>query len=248
MARAKNSQTGTRQPRQQSSLLWNLLTILVLLAAVVLLSISALIFADPQSSLNPFPPPTLPVALFFPTNTPPSLNVLPPTWTPTPTSEPTMTFTPVPTHTPSTTPTLLVLPSPTDTPTPTATRPPRFNLSGGVNHMRVGLVVSGRGCAWMGVGGNVVDLEGNPVVGLTVLLGGEYEGKAINKTTRTGTASAYGAGGYEINMADDPNSSKETLYVQILSANGTALSDQFFFRTYDDCNRNLIRMNFTQTQ
>jgi hypothetical protein len=248
MARAKNIQTGSRQSRQPSAMLWNVLTGLVLLTAICLMSVFAVIFVNPDTPLNPFPPPTLPAVLLFPTNTPPPLIVLPPTWTPTPTAEPTMTFTPAPTHTPTSTPTLLVLPSPTETPSLTPTAQPRFTLVGGVRHLRAGSVVSGRTCAWMGVGGNVTDLEDNPVTGLTVLLGGEYEGKAIRMTATTGTASAYGAGGFEITIANDPNPSRETIYLQLFTPGGTAISDRFFFRTYDECDRNLIRMDFTQLQ
>lgn len=233
--------------RRSSGVLWNLLTVLVLVAAVCVVSYFLLIFVNPQSALNPFPPPTLPPVLVLPTATSTPLNVLPPTWTPAPTLEPTITLTPRPTNTPTSTPTRIVLPSPTQTPTATATLPPEFLLSGGVQHQR-STAVNGLPCTWMGVGGNIVDLDGNPVQGLTVFLGGAYETKPLNKTTISGTAPVFGEGGYEIQIADDPGPSNETMYVQLFSADGKSVSPQYFFRTYDECERNLIRLDFAQSQ
>jgi hypothetical protein len=129
--------------------IWNLLTVLVLLATLLLLIIFASIFADPQSALNPFPPPTLPARLQFPTATA-TLRGLPPTWTPTPengapvvddpglrpssTLPPTSTgfvlpsFTPTATHT--YTPTITYTPTntPTNTIQPTYTLVPTYTL------------------------------------------------------------------------------------------------------------------------
>jgi hypothetical protein len=232
---------------RSSGVVWNLLTVLILVGAVCVLSLFLMIFINPQSALNPFPPPTVPVLMVLPTASPTSANQLPPTWTPTSVQLPTETPTPEPTNTPTVTATFYVLPSPTITPTPTATKPPEFLLSGGVQYDRAG-PTTGRGCDWMGVGGNVVDLDGNPVQGLTVLLGGEYETKAVNKTTLTGTNLDYGEGGYEFTIADDPGPSKETLYVQLFTPDGKTVSPQYFFRTYDDCKQNLIRLDFQQSQ
>lgn len=98
----------------------------------------------------------------------------------------------------------------------------------------------------MGVGGQVLDDAGNPVDGITVFLGGKYEGKAIQLTTTTVAGTPYGDGGFEITLADDPNSTKETLYLQLFSSNGVAVSKQYYFRTYDSCQKNLILFNFSQ--
>jgi hypothetical protein len=236
-----------RTTRSAAGALWNFLTLLLLVGAVCLISYFVLVFVNPQTPLNLFPPPTLPAVLVLPTESPTALNALPATWTPTVTGEPTSTVTPRPSNTPTTTPTFFVIPTATMTFTPTATKVPEFVLVGGVDHDRAG-PTNGRGCDWMGVGGNVVDLDGNPVQGLTVVLGGEYENKAINKTTITGTATAYGGGGYEFTIADEPNSSRESMYIQLFSPNGKAISAQYLFRTYDDCAMNLVRMDFQQKQ
>lgn len=100
----------------------------------------------------------------------------------------------------------------------------------------------------MGVGGNIVNLDGEPVQGLTVVLGGEFEGKTLRSSTTSGSATAYGEGGFELFIDDDPGPSKDTVYVQLRDSSGVALSDQYYFRTYDDCRRNLIRIDFVQSQ
>lgn len=126
--------------------LWDVLTILLLIALVLAGVVFLQIFMDPYTSLNPFPPPTMPAVIQLPTatNTP---RVLPPTWTPTaptggqatlrpsstlpPTATsflvPTATATPTPTRTPTLTPTVTqtptntLIPTATNTPQPTAT-------------------------------------------------------------------------------------------------------------------------------
>ena len=83
--------------------LWNILTVFVLLGIIVVLGVYYLIFSDPNGSLNPFPPPTQPVALV--------MNTIPATESEVPFSTVTQTFFP-PTWTAS--PSLIQ----TETPTP----------------------------------------------------------------------------------------------------------------------------------
>jgi hypothetical protein len=99
---------------------WDVLAILLLLATVVAIVVFATIFADPTTSLNPFPPPTMPALLVLPTatNTP---HVLPPTWTPAATQAVTPTDTLAPSSTPIPSATLFVMPFPTITFTPSVT-------------------------------------------------------------------------------------------------------------------------------
>ncbi len=102
--------------------LWDILAIMVTVALVLVCVIFLQIFIDPYSTLNPFPPATLPAVIQLPTatNTP---RVMPPTWTPTPggsmsTLRPSSTLAPTSTG--------FVLPTATNTPTetPTPTRTP----------------------------------------------------------------------------------------------------------------------------
>ena len=87
--------------KPNSDLVWNLATVFVLALIPMVLAIGLAIFFEPQSVMNPLPPPTLPARLVLPTFTPTPLS-MPPTWTPSntdqpaasPTSEPVLSATP----------------------------------------------------------------------------------------------------------------------------------------------------------
>jgi hypothetical protein len=59
-------------------------------------------------------------------------------------------------------------------------------------------------CTWTGVAGQVLDLNGSPAVGIPVRLVGVFNGKYLDITTLTGTASIYGPSGYEFSLGDQP--------------------------------------------
>jgi hypothetical protein len=69
---------------------------------------------------------------------------------------------------------------------------------------------------------------------------------SIDMTGVTGIPEAdiYGPGGYEIVLADAPAQTAESLSIQVFDLQGTALSEPVVFNTYDDCDRNLIVINF----
>jgi hypothetical protein len=61
----------TPAPRKTNpGLVWNILTIVVLVAVVLLVVVFGLIFANPYLPLNPFPPEQVPALLDLPTATP----------------------------------------------------------------------------------------------------------------------------------------------------------------------------------
>ena len=179
----------TPQPKRSTGgIIWNILTILILLSTICVAAVFAVIFVNPYSGINPFPPPTLPAALTFPTATPTLSLVLPPTWTPKPTSEPTATSTPRPSATlpPTETPFSLV------TQVVTATAESTQAASGGMPFV----VQQGQplaitniyhpdlACNWIGVGGQVFDLKGSAITGLQVQLGGVLNGTIIPQGSR----------------------------------------------------------------
>lgn len=99
------------------STLYDVITLLFVILTVGLVAIMVLIINDPQTTLNPFPPPTVPPLVNLPTLTPSA------TITPTATASGTPTNTPTPTNTaipPSAT--ASNTPTPTDTPTTTPTQ------------------------------------------------------------------------------------------------------------------------------
>jgi hypothetical protein len=121
--------------------IWDILSIVMIVATVIVAMIVAQIFIEPNSGINPFPQPVVPTALVLPTATNTPIR-LPPTWTPTvtkaaeeaatatPVLKPTSTLPPtatgfvVPTWTltapPTNTPTITRTPTVTRTPTPTS--------------------------------------------------------------------------------------------------------------------------------
>ncbi len=112
--------------------IWDILAIVTLIAVVIIGVVFLQIFVNPNTSLNPFPPPTLPAAVVIPTSTP-TQRSMPPTWTPGPgevTPGPetegndlAATSTPIPSATgfimPSLTPVDTSTPTPSITPTRT---------------------------------------------------------------------------------------------------------------------------------
>lgn len=107
--------------------IWDILSFLLIIGIVLFAAVVALIFINPNSPINPFPPQGGGIAsLFIPSPTP-TQRRLPPTWTPTsrPTDQPTATRRPTSTSQPTFT--AFVLPSPTliaKTVLPTNTRAP----------------------------------------------------------------------------------------------------------------------------
>jgi hypothetical protein len=231
------------EKRRRSNRLWNIFTILLLVLMIGLCAVFFMIFTDPESPLNPAPPPTMPVLIVLPTSTA-TQRALPATWTPT-----------VVTVTPSVTPTTGIqatLPLGTTEPTPTrdlsASAP--FVLQGAPMAVADGLFRGTSDCKWMGVAGNVYDLQGRPVIGLKVRLGGVLNGKSITpeRTTLTGLARAYGESGYEFKLADQPIASTSALWIRLYDQQDIPISDKTYFDTFNDCAKNLVLVNYKQVR
>jgi hypothetical protein len=185
---------------------------------------------------------------------------LPPLWTPSET--PTVTGTPLPaTETaipsstsafPSSTPTRTKTPTPTrprptragPTPLPSATRSPfSYTLQAGSPTYLTNFLPDPSGCGWMGIGGRAFGMDGNPVINLTV----HMEGGGLNMDTLTGSGpQGLGPGSYKITISDHPIDTTDTYRVQLRNNTGVNLSDVYAIRTYGDCAKNLIMVNFFQ--
>ena len=221
----------------------NILSIVILVSACCLAFVFLSVFLNPQSGLNPFPPPTLPV--LAPTITPsPTLRaLLPPTWTPTPPPPPTETPSPEPTYT---------LTPVGAFPTSEGTRDPAegmpFVMQEGNPQYIPNIYHPDEGCSWMGVGGQVIGLNGGPVLYLSIKLGGSLNGESIEQITISGTAPQYGQAGYEFKLSDQPVDSVQNLYVELLDQADLPLSEKYYFDTFNDCEKNLILINFKQVR
>lgn len=228
-----------RVPRKRQGrlggLVFNVLTLVVLAAIVGVIGVFARIFLNPQIAFNPFPPPTLPAQLGTPTATYTPAVALGATWTPAPTFTLAPTITVVPTETPT--------PIPTETPVPL----PPFALQPG-NPVRLPNIANADECDWMGVGGQVFNLENQPITSLGVHLEGTLDGNPVSLDTVTGSAPDIGPSGYDFNLATQPIASEETLWVQLNDGGGRPLSDQVYITTTTNCNENFVMVNFRQVR
>jgi hypothetical protein len=237
--------------KRSSAMVWNVLTILMLVIALCAAAVFLLILINPDSSLNPFPPPTLMPLPDMPTATityTPRIT-LQPSWTPTITMPP-MTNTPAPTHTPFLTETPYGV---AGTPTIAATLTPggfSFVLQQGSPAAITGTAFHPEaGCNWAGVAGQATSLNGEAVRGLFVQLGGSIPGDPnVDKLTMSGLAPQYGPGGFEFTIANNLVASNHTLWIQLQDQQNLPLSDRVYFDTFDDCQKNLIIIYFVQVR
>lgn len=243
--------SATQITSKVSDRVWNLLTLLVLFSTVCLVGFFALTFANPTNALNPFPPASA-ALVDLPTAT--ATPGFPPTWTPTPFPQPTATVTPAPPAAPTDVPAQPEAPVTLAAPAEDATQPPAdpngyaFQLRGPLNEVASTIIHPDQKCNWMGVGGGVFSLQGSPLTGLTMLLGGTLDGKAVNKSALTGSFTDYGPAGYEFALGDVPIESNGTLWLQLVDQAGLPLSARVPIVTSKDCGRNLLLVSFKQVR
>lgn len=226
--------------------IWNFLTVLLIIITLCIILFVALLFHDPTLPINPFPKPTLPVQLVLPTSTP-TLYRLPATWTPefTQTTIPTKTQSPFSqAFTPTETSEFNI-----DTPAAVdvqSTPAYPFALQSDPSAINAEVLYPERACRWMGVGGQVLDLQGRPLTGMTIQVGGVLENVAVNQTSLTGLALKYGEAGYEFELAKMPTASEKTLWLRMIDQANLPLSPRIYFNTTATCDKNLVIINFKQ--
>jgi len=237
--------------RGLAGLFLNCLSFVFVLASLLGASGIAAIFANPAliEVVDPFlpgpdlePAPTIPPTLGFPTVTNTPEIQLPPTWTPTITDTPTATATDTPTPEPTATDT--PTPAGTDTPGPTPTGAP-FVVQPGSNVL-VANFANDLGCSWMGIAGQVFDKNRNALPGITVHAEGQLAGQLVNQDGLTGGNPRIGPAGYSIDLSDHPIATSSTIWVQLRDTAGLPLSDKVFITTSDQCDKNLVFINWNQ--
>ena len=206
-------------------------------------------------SNTPVPPTIAPTRT--PTNTPvPVLPTIAPTDTPRPTDTtvPTSTVTPIPSNTiiPSITPsltlttTLPVTPTVPETPgsgfVAQPTQPPPspfpFTLKDG-QVIFSGNFANSAGCAWQGIGGQVFDVNNQPLTNVRA----HVFGSGIDTFAQAGSNSLYGPSGWEVPVGTVL--SGNTYQVELQTVNGTIISQPVtVVFTANDCQRNLALVNF----
>jgi hypothetical protein len=220
--------------------LLNILSGIFVAGTVVVVLLFAIIFINPQVGFNPLPPTTMPALFLTWTPSPTPVISLPETWTPTVSPTVVPTDTPIPSNTPE--------PTQEETPVPTANLESGTSFSiqeGSPSYVENSFHLDA-GCNWLGIAGQVFDKEGTPVSGILVEAGGFLGGIEISGLTLTGMAPDYGEGGYEITLSDSPISSDGDIWIQLLDQANLPLSEKIYFKTFDSCDSNLVKINFKQ--
>jgi hypothetical protein len=101
-------------------------------------------------------------------------------------------------------------------------------------------------CNWMGVAGQVFDMDGNPVDNLVLSIVGSLNDIPVDLVGLTGTNNEYGPGGYEIVLSKKTFESTGDLKMSLFDLDGNPLSNPIAIDTFDDCQKNLIMVNFEQ--
>ena len=219
--------------RPESAFL-KLLTNALLAASLMLGGLIAFLFMDPQSEVNPYPPPTLPAisVLATPSDTPEP---------PAPGLEPTLAAVepvlPVATPVP---PAATEIPAATATPVVTEKFP--YVLQAGTVGYTSQFTHPELACKWLGVAGSVFDAAGNPVSDLLVHVEGP-DGFWMDDPT--GNHAEYGASGFEVTLPRAPFDSRGQYRVILQDLMGRNLSAAVALDTFADCEKNLLLVNFS---
>jgi hypothetical protein len=233
------------------ALVWNFLTLVVLLGSCYLANYFLTIFNNPNSPLNPFPPAPLPTSYQTPTYTVTMIQRAA-TWTPTNTLQPSPSRTKAPTWTliPK-----MITPSDTATPTSAGTEPTSAFTStpmpatAVISHLPSTEYHPDSKCDWMGVAGKVLGADDKALLYQTIQVGGSLDDQEIQSLLEiSGGHTAYGPSGFEFVLGDKPIASTETLWIQLFDNNGEPLTNRIFFDTYTDCGQNLVMVVFTKNR
>jgi hypothetical protein len=99
----------------------------------------------------------------------------------------------------------------------------------------------------MGVGGQIFDQQGKAVKNVIVEVNGRIGGKPYIGLSLSGTALAYGSGGFEIFLSSKPMDTKDNFWILLRDLQGRQLSYHLPFDTYAACDKNLILFHFVES-
>lgn len=246
------------------SLLASIATVFVIIGVIVLVLTPT---AEQIEAAN-----TLPTVVSFPTEVPsasPTATSNRPTLPPTFTETPTTTFTPTPTFTLTSTitpsPTITTTPRDTDTPTvtftpsisptivptatatgPTATLPASVVPYPFILRESITFVPNSfntLGCSWQGVGGQVVDSNGNPFGEGSLQVHVFSNDGNVDRIVLVGSSTLFNSqASWE--AAVDTTVNNRTYFVQLETNIGTQISPTYNMTFPQDCNRNAAIVNF----
>jgi hypothetical protein len=241
--------------KRRPAFVWNVLTILVLVATALLVYYYVTVFRDPMSAFNFFKPEATPTVYYTVT---PTITLIqqPATWTATITTRPPSTRTRAPTWTglpgaasatPTSTATFTLTPTLAESLTPSISVTPMPAVAEITYHPSTE-VYPDKNCDWMGVGGTVLNSDGTPLQFQTVQLGGALGEVIVSQLKLSGSAPLFGTSGFEFELGSQPVASTQTLWIQLFDNTGNALTEKIYFDTYDDCARNLVKIIFIRNR
>lgn len=226
-----------RDRRRESTpdMFLNALALLFVSLAIAVCLFAILLWQDPDLPFNPFPPATV---------TPTASMVAQDVATVGPTIL-VVTATPLPSETPS--------PTATATPRPTATRaavpsdatntPSSYPFTMQNEAPTYTAYTGEAGCDYMAIAGQVFDVNGDPLMGMPILVEGDDRFSALGFS---GNAPSYGRSGYEVFINDIPYEGVFT--VRLIGENGQPRSADIVVETSDSCEQNLVIVNFVANQ
>ncbi len=181
-----------------------------------------------------------PTEIIPPTDTPRPEDTLAPSATITASLTITSTLAVTATQTPSVTPTLNSF-----TPQPTEPPPSPYPFV-----LRDGQVIytlnfaNTAGCSWQGIGGQIFDLNGQPLLQMRVHV---FGAGGVDFYVASGSNTLYGFSGWEVPL--NSSLTGNSYIVELQSPQGTIISPQVTVTfEADNCTRNLALVNFEQTR
>ena len=228
----------------------DLLTALFLILTIGVIAFTILLYANPSSVLNPFPPPAtlsiLVIATDIPTNTPTKTPTpLPASPTPiasiTPSPTPTVpTKTPTPSYTPVVAVNITISPAPSVR----STARPAFTQSAfpfTVNPIRYVANTTKEACNWQSIVITALDLDSKPVKNILAHVVGA---PSIDEFDPLNQHSQIGDNTFEVLLGAVPQANEYT--VQLVSRTGSPISDIVNVQTKTACNENVAVVTFAQ--
>ncbi len=98
------------------------------------------------------------------------------------------------------------------------------------------------GCNWLGMSGQIFDINNQPVEGMVVVVTGRAGYAIPAALAYSGLAPTYGPGGYEVFLGDENLGGEYK--VQLFDPEGTPLSSEVTVSVPAGCDSNLIIINF----
>ncbi len=125
------------------------------------------------------------------------------------------------------------------TPTPFAI-PTRSSFPFTVQDVRYEANPGEQGCQWLSVAGTVTGINGEPIPDLAI----QIDGENFRQVQFSGSASRWGAGGFEFHVGAAPRNATYTLHIK--SPTGGPLSDPVEVQTGNTCATNVVLVEFVQ--